>query len=232
MALGWRILGGGVRRAAYTRRASTSKVMENLDYKFTNNWFDGNKNTWSQLLNQLNPVKILEVGSYEGKSTTYLIDHLGNQTGIDIHCVDSWEGGIEHKDLQMAEVEARFHHNIKIAQNIATNKANIIIHKGLSSRELPKLIAQGMQQYFDFIYIDGSHQAPDVLLDSVLGFELLRVNGIIAFDDYLWQEPLPGGTDPIRCPKAAIDTFANIYCRKLRIIPAPLYQLYAQKISQ
>ena len=212
-------------------------MMENLDYKFTNNWFDGNKNTWSQLLNELNPVKILEVGSYEGKSTTYFIECLDNQTGIEIHCVDSWEGGIEHKEggsaeSQMAEVEARFHHNIKIAKNIATNKPNIVIHKGLSSRELPKLIAQGMQQYFDFIYIDGSHQAPDVLLDSVLGFELLRVNGIIAFDDYLWQEPLPGGTDPIRCPKAAIDTFTNIYCRKLRIIPAPLYQLYAQKISQ
>ncbi len=100
---------------------------------------------------------------------------------------------------------------------------------GLNSTQLPKLLAEGKQGYFDFVYIDGSHQAPDVLLDAILGFEPLRTQGIIVFDDYLWQEPLPGGTDPIRCPKIAIDAFTNIYCRKLRIIGAPLYQLYMQK---
>jgi len=60
---------------------------------------------------------------------------------------------------------------------------------------------------------------------------LLINRGIIAFDDYLWQESLPGGVDPIRCPKLAIDAFTNIYCRKLKIITAPLSQLYVQKIS-
>jgi hypothetical protein len=51
------------------------------------------------------------------------------------------------------------------------------------------------------------------------------------FDDYLWQEPLAGGVDPIRCPKVAIDAFVNIYCRKLRMISAPICQLYMQKMS-
>jgi predicted O-methyltransferase YrrM len=64
-----------------------------------------------------------------------------------------------------------------------------------------KLIAEGRQGYFDFIYVDGSHQAPDVLCDALLSFRLLKNNGVIAFDDYLWQEQLPYGTDPIRCPK-------------------------------
>jgi hypothetical protein len=47
----------------------------------------------------------------------------------------------------------------------------------------------------------------------------------------LWQEDLPTGTDPIRCPKIAIDAFTNIYSRKVRLIKAPLSQLYVQKIS-
>lgn len=213
------------------------KVTIEAGYKFTNNWFDGSKNLWGQLLNQVKPDRILEIGCYEGKSTTYLIESLANQKNIKIRCIDSWDGGIEHKKGGLAEsimtdVEARFHHNIKTAQNRVSQVANIIIHKGRSNRELPRLIAKGMQEYFDFIYVDGSHQAPDVLLDSVLGFELLRINGIIVFDDYLWQEPLPGGTDPIRCPKPAIDAFTNLYCRKLRVISAPLSQLYVQKISQ
>jgi hypothetical protein len=73
------------------------------------------------------------------------------------------------------------------------------------------LVAAGKQGYFDFIYVDGSHQAPDVLADAFLSFRLLRENGVIAFDDYLWQEALPDGIDSIRCPKLAIDAFTNIH---------------------
>jgi hypothetical protein len=52
------------------------------------------------------------------------------------------------------------------------------------------------------------------------------------FDDYLWQEPLASGVDPLRCPKPAIDAFANLYCRKIKIMSAPLRQMYMQKVSQ
>ena len=206
------------------------------NYKFTNNWFDEHKEVWSQLLKQINPIKILEVGSYEGKSTVFMIETLASNNAIEIHCVDSWEGGIEHKaggyvEANMSNVEARFQHNIKVATNRFSCIVELNIHKGLSKKQLPKLLANGMQGYYDFIYIDGSHQAPDVLLDAILGFELLRVGGVIAFDDYLWQEPLATGTDPIRCPKISIDAFTNIYCRKLTVLRAPLCQLFIRKIS-
>lgn len=206
------------------------------DYLFSNNWFDGNKAIWSQLLQQINPTRILEVGSYEGKSTVFIIESLANINDLEIHCIDSWEGGIEHKqggsaETNMPEVEARFAHNMKIAINKSSRTVKLELHKGLSNKELPKLVASDMQEYFDFIYIDGSHQAPDVLLDAILGFELLKIGGVMAFDDYLWQEPLPGGTDLVRCPKISIDAFTNIYCRKLRCLRAPLKQLYIQKIS-
>ena len=206
-------------------------------YQFSNDWFDENIAIWSQLFEQLKPTRILEVGSYEGRSTTFIIENLANISDIEIHCIDSWEGGIEHKkggswESNMTNIEARFSHNMKIAMSRSTHAVKLEIHKGLSSIELPKLASKNMQEYFDFIYVDGSHQAPDVLLDAVLGFQLLRVGGVMIFDDYLWQEPLPEGTDPIRCPKIAIDAFTNIYCRKLRaIIGAPIYQLQIEKIS-
>lgn len=217
---------------------TTLEAIETMetDYLFTNSWFDRHKAVWGPLLNELSPARILEVGSYEGNSTTYLIETLASQRDVEIHCIDSWEGGIEHKAggsaaADMTEVEARFHHNLKVARSRASHEVGIAIHKGLSNAQLPRLLAEGKQGYFDLVYIDGSHQAPDVLLDAVLGFELLSAQGIIVFDDYLWQEPLAGGVDPIRCPKVAIDAFVNIYCRKLRMISAPLCQLYMQKIS-
>ena len=45
------------------------------------------------------------------------------------------------------------------------------------------LLAEGRQGSFDFIYVDASHRAPDVLLDAVLAFQLLRIGGLIIFDD-------------------------------------------------
>ena len=213
---------------------SINMTTAETDYLFTNSWFDQHKTVWGQLLNWLGPARILEIGSYEGNSTTYLIENIGSHRKVEIHCVDSWEGGIEHKtggfvEADMTEVEGRFLHNVKIARGRASHEASITVHKGLSSRQLPKLLAEGKQGYFDFIYIDASHQAPDVLLDAVLGFELLRPQGIIVFDDYLWQEPLSGGVDPIRCPKIAIDAFVNIYCRQLKVVSVARQQLCLQK---
>ena len=211
--------------------------MNSQTYEYTNNWFGITaKSVWDSLIPQINPTRILEIGSYEGASTCYLIEKLAASKEIEVHCVDTWEGGVDHKkggvaEINMSDVEKRFHHNTKIAISKVENPVRLVIHKGFSDFSLSKLIAEGKQGYFDFIYVDGSHQAPDVLCDALLSFRLLKNNGVIAFDDYLWQEPLPYGTDPIRCPKPAIDAFTNIYCRKIQLISAPLCQLYVQKIS-
>jgi len=209
--------------------------MNKLNYDFTNNWFENVRGIWDPLIPQINPTRILEIGSYEGASACYLIEKLANSKDIELHCIDSWEGGLEHKDgggaeSDMSAVENRFHHNIKVALSKVKHPVKLFTHKGFSDNELSKLIVNNMQGYFDFIYIDGSHQAPDVLCDAVLSFRLLKNNGVLVFDDYLWQEELPQGTDPIRCPKIAIDAFTNIYCRKINFIIAPLYQLYIQKV--
>lgn len=205
--------------------------MENQSgYKLTNNWFGVSRSNWASLLPKIRPRKILEIGSYEGASTCFVIDTLAQSMPLEIHCVDTWQGGIEHKGEEMCSVEERFIHNTDIAIKRAANKVSLEIHKGMSDVELSKLLASGKRNYFDLVYVDGSHQAPDVICDAILGFRLLRVGGVIIFDDYLWAENLPQGRDPIRCPKIAIDAFTNIYCRKLRFIQAPnLYQLYIQK---
>lgn len=41
---------------------------------------------------------------------------------------------------------------------------------------------------FDLIYIDGSHMRLDVLTDAVMAWQLLRVHGILVFDDYEWNQ--------------------------------------------
>ncbi len=207
------------------------------ELEFTTPWFETNsKGIWDQLFAQISPAKILEVGSFEGAAICYLINRLKSLPALEIHCVDTWEGGIEHKpggnaEVDMRSVESRFDANTNIALRAAGNQVNLHKHKGLSDLCLARLLTAGHGSSFDFIYIDGSHQAPDVLCDAVLGFRLLKPAGVMAFDDYLWAENLPHGIDPLRCPKPAIDAFTNLYCRKLRILTTLNHQLYLQKIS-
>lgn len=200
--------------------------------QYGHNWFEhGARHIWEQMIPLIDPGTILEVGSYEGASTCFLIDSLANQHPIELHCVDSWEGGVEHQGSDMGAVEARFHHNTAHAITHAAHLVELFVHKGLSDAGLVKLLAAGKAGYFDFVYIDGSHQAPDVLADAVLGFKLLKMGGVMAFDDYIWFEDLPTGKDPLRCPKPAIDAFVNINMRKLDIVPAPIGQFYIRKTA-
>lgn len=58
-------------------------------------------------------------------------------------------------------------------------------------------------QAFDFIYIDGDHSKYSVYQDAVLALPMLKTGGILAFDDYAWDNIAPDGTTP----KEAIDKF-------------------------
>ncbi len=212
--------------------------MNETEYQYTNEWFNKRdvKGVWDTLIPQLNPTKFLEIGSYEGASACYIIEKIAAKRNMELHCIDSWKGGYEHQEsgnfeTNMSDVETRFHHNIKLAMKKTKYDVDLSIHKGMSDEILCSLFAQNKGSYFDFIYVDGSHEAPDVLLDALLSFKLLKINGVIAFDDYLWQENLDNTPDVLRSPKIAIDAFTNIYCQKLRIFSAPLWQLYIKKIS-
>lgn len=206
-------------------------------YTFTTPWFDNvAKPVWTQVIPQINPKKILEVGSYEGASACFLIDTLCKHQEIEITCVDTWMGGIEHQPggiahANMNAVERNFDNNLKAASNAATHPVNFTKIKGPSDLTLAHLLSSGKKNYYDLVYIDGSHLAPDVLCDAVLGFRLVKPGGVLIFDDYNWHEGLPQGVDLTRCPKPAIDAFTSLYWNKLQIIVAPLYQIYIHKVS-
>jgi len=198
--------------------------------EYSLNWFaHGARAIWEQMIPLIDPTRVLEVGSFEGASACFLIDTLARRHRLELHCVDHWQGGVEHADSDMAAVEARFHRNTALAITEAAHPVDLVVHKGRSDTGLIGLLAAGNGDKFDFVYIDGSHQAPDVLADAVLGFRLLRPGGVMGFDDYIWAEDLPGGRDPLRCPKPAIDAFVNIHIRQLDIVPAPIGQFYIRK---
>lgn len=200
-------------------------------YEFTTDWFSWSPPVWSQIVHQLPSRKrFLEIGSFEGRSSVWLIENAIDEGG-DLFCVDTWEGGEEHKAQghDMSAVEDRFHRNITVALGtVYPKKINVQSFRDTSLNTLSALlsIVPEKRDLFDFIYIDGSHQAPDVITDACMAWPLLRVGGVMVFDDYGWGEPLPA----THKPKMAIDAFVDIYKERLHLIHKS-YQLIIQKMK-
>lgn len=194
------------------------------DYKFTQDWFHWAPPVWTQFIPMLPERKrFLEVGAYEGRSTVWIVENM-MEDGGSIVCIDTWEGGEEHATIgePMSVVQANFNHNIEL---LAKKHPDRIInaYKGTSTYYLANLILNEPPP-FDFIYIDGSHQAPDVLTDACMAWPLLKQNGIMVFDDYTWGP----ARDVLHRPKLAIDSFVNIFAEQLDIV-AIGYQLGVRK---
>lgn len=175
-------------------------------------WFDGQIPLFSTFLKEYSGkdnLKFLEIGSFEGYSTCWMLDNILTGKDCSITCVDSWSGGQEHSKINMSEIEKRFLINIENA------KSKVEIKKGLSKDVLISL--RDKLNYYDFIYIDGGHTAKDVIEDLILSFDLLKSNGIMAMDDFLWGGSLDVGNqqlDHMR-PEYSIRLFLLAYQNEL-----------------
>ena len=198
---------------------------------FSQDWFSNHIPAWTTIISRLRPKRILEIGCYEGRSTSFVIESCTAFGPIHLTCVDTWDGSADLPPDMMTGVEDRFDRNVALAIARAAGTVTMQKLKQPSSVALTGMIA-AQARPFDLIYVDGSHTAPDVLVDAILAFQLLRKGGVLIFDDYLWSAEAPPAADPLNTPKLAIDVFATIFARKLRVLPDfPSAQCYMEKIA-
>jgi predicted O-methyltransferase YrrM len=213
-------------KAKSTQMASQTQLLVEIDYgrlKLSHDWFSHNISTILTIRNEIaQKSQILEIGSYEGLSTLVL-SSLMPKAKID--CVDTWEGSAEHflgnplLDSNFGVVEKNFYHNIEpILERVTVHKKTSAL---FFAEEQGKL-------WYDFAYIDGSHNSDDVLLDAISAFQALKLGGVMIFDDYAWNPPnlFISKRDH---PSRGINTFLRFLDpREVKILSAG-YQLIIKK---
>ena len=187
------------------------------NYKFTTDWFSYNLPIWQQVLKKfthLPDLNFLEIGSWEGRTACWLLDNILTHESSRITCIDTFKRSVEHQDFAdqfLDSLGSIFDYNINRTGKI--NQVNKLT--GISQEVLRQLYVNT----YDFLYIDGSHIAPDVLEDALLGWRLVKVGGIIIFDDYKWDQFTE---KPTYHPKLAIDAFLTVFQDRIKL----LYQGY------
>jgi predicted O-methyltransferase YrrM len=198
------------------------------EYQFTKDWFHWAPEVWQQLIpllperNSETGRAFLEVGSFEGRSTVWIAENMMQPEDY-LTCIDTWEGGEEHGGEDMGTVEERFDHNIALIEGKLPD-IHISKLKGASYYRLSEEVASNGTDDYDFIYIDGSHIAKDVLTDACMAWPLLKPKGLMVFDDYMWGNP----RDALHRPKIAIDAFCNLFAEEAEIVHVG-YQLVVRK---
>ena len=74
------------------------------DYEFTTDWFTLYWENWLLFTGDRKISKILEIGSFEGRSTCAMIEHFGRKGRLQVVCVDDWQGSPEHRQFDMPAV--------------------------------------------------------------------------------------------------------------------------------
>lgn len=170
-------------RAYLPLRDSAMSQARQLD--FSNDWFSGNIPYWAATfethgLHSRSEVQALEIGSWEGRSSHFLLEHLPHAR---LTCVDTWQGADEHKALKAANRDTLSKVESTFDRNLSAHAARVTKFRGSS---LSYFEADRRSKVYDLIYVDGSHHADDVVTDAIQSFRLLKVGGLLIFDDYFW----------------------------------------------
>lgn len=176
---------------------------------YTSDWFTPRKSHWRRHVVPRFRRKAsfwLEVGSYEGRSALWTLDHVLRHPDSRIVCVDCWDGPFE----------ATFDSNVAAHPR----KGSVRKLKGQWLSVLARCVVESGEAapQFDGIYIDADHQAKSVLAQAALCWSLLKRGGLLIFDDYRWQHPDDESRRSKLPPKPGIDAFLSCWRHELRLI--------------
>lgn len=181
--------------------------------QFTTNWTTQYIPSWNAAFTTLNThdrLRILEIGTWEGRSTVALLNLLPNSS---ITCVDAWRSAegqerMKRFDANMREFSDRF-------EKCQCDSLSALL----------EMIAA--RKSYNIIYIDGDHRQNSVLADSLYAWQLLKAGGIMIWDDYQWE---PGFPDESK-PHSAIDWFLKKFSGRYSVLHQD-YQVIIRKNGQ
>ena len=144
-------------------------------------WFNYAE-AYDQIVDEIpNNGKIVEIGSFLGRSTHYLATSLFNADRFDvtIYCIDTFQGSSEHVNLKLPkDFLFMFRENLKFF----IGREMVVPLQGRS--DSPDILNRFKDEEIDFIMVDGAHEHEAVVDDIINWWPKLKPDGIMFGDDF------------------------------------------------
>tara|TARA_Y100000114_G_C11681190_1_gene288669 strand:+ start:211 stop:837 length:627 start_codon:yes stop_codon:yes gene_type:complete len=125
--------------------------------------------------------KILEIGSFMGRSTHYLATALYNadKQNVKIYALDTFKGSSEHVNLKMPkDFFSVFKENLKFF----IGRDMVIPMQSRSDDQ--ETIEKFEDEFFNYIMVDGAHEYEAVKKDIINWWPKLKSDGAMLGDDF------------------------------------------------
>ena len=160
--------------------------MEHFYQNIGEDWVDF-QNLYSKMVEHFpDHSHFVEVGSWKGRSSSYMaVEILNSNKKIKFDCVDTWEGSLEHTDVNSSFFLQELVDNkdwlyYEFLKNTLPVR-DVLNPIRLSSLESAKLYPD---RSLDFVFIDASHEYEDVKQDILSWYPKIKKGGYIAGHDY------------------------------------------------
>ena len=170
------------------------------DMEFTTDWVTPREEWWREIVAPFagRPIRMLEVGFYEGRSAKWWLENLLTHPDSRLVCVDRWpEKGAANRACIAAD---------------PAHSAKFQFHAEDAIQFASRALGNGARECYDVIYSDFSKEAADIATLFGVAWRLLKPGGLYLFDDYRWEwSPDSGAVKPARPPKDGIDAMVRLH---------------------
>ena len=142
---------------------------------------------------------LLQLGVFTGDASLWIAQNILGDSTSWLYDVDTWEGAANEPAQEVMDFKDVYETYLNKIRGY-----DKVVH--FKSQSVEFLINYTRYIKFDFIYVDAHHTSASALLDSELSWRVLKPNGILAIDDYLWEHP---NNNPIHAPKLGIEMFLD-----------------------
>tara|TARA_B100001248_G_C27252609_1_gene394538 strand:+ start:119 stop:742 length:624 start_codon:yes stop_codon:yes gene_type:complete len=152
-------------------------------------WFNYAE-TYDTIVDKIdNDGKILEIGSFMGRSTHYLATSLYNAEKFDvkIYALDTFEGSSEHANIKLPK---DFSHMFRENLKFFIGRDVVRVCQGRSDDK--KILDKFEDNFFDYIMVDGAHEYEAVKSDVENWWPKLKDDGVMFGDDIELKSVLEG----------------------------------------
>ena len=152
-------------------------------------WFNYSE-TYDIIVDQISDNgKIVEIGSFLGRSTHYLATSLYNagKDNVKIYSVHTFEGSYEHTNINLP----------KDFRNVFEKNLDFFIERGMvevcqGRSDSSEILNKFEDESVDYIMVDGAHEYDAVVDDITNWWPKLKETGAMVGDDYLLNSVAEG----------------------------------------